>query len=178
MDAMKLRHMRARLEAALYVANHVEHPTRFSIGHLLYLADRMHLHEYGRLITRDEYVAMGHGPVPSEIYDLMKHVSGDRHMARDPWIEQAFSEAFESKGGWGLRPTRDADLDALSRSDVECLDAAIREYGHLGFNGLKAATHDGAYKATPANGRITTESMASLAENANDLLTYLADPHP
>ncbi|MEP7246474.1 MAG: Panacea domain-containing protein [Gammaproteobacteria bacterium] len=38
---------------------------------LLYLADKLHLERYGRLIFGDHYVAMEHGPVGSDAYDVM-----------------------------------------------------------------------------------------------------------
>lgn len=36
---------------------------------LLWLSDRVHLNKYGRLILKDNYKALPHGPVPSATMD-------------------------------------------------------------------------------------------------------------
>ena len=60
------------LEAILYIANSLHNPTFHSISKMLYLSDKLHLQDYGRLICGDSYVAMEYGPVPSAIYNMMK----------------------------------------------------------------------------------------------------------
>ena len=44
---------------------------------ILYFAEQKHLLQYGRTITGDRYIAMKDGPVPSNIYDLLKTLRGD-----------------------------------------------------------------------------------------------------
>ena len=39
---------------------------------LIWLADRLHLRKYGRMITNDEYYAMKLGPVASSTYNIIK----------------------------------------------------------------------------------------------------------
>jgi uncharacterized phage-associated protein len=65
------------IEAILYIAQKVDDPTFHRISKIMYFADRKHLEKYGRFICGDSYVAMKHGPVPSEIYDILKAVKAD-----------------------------------------------------------------------------------------------------
>jgi uncharacterized phage-associated protein len=51
----------------------------------MYFADRKHLEKYGRFICGDSYVAMKHGPVPSEIYDILKAVISDTVLSFKPY---------------------------------------------------------------------------------------------
>src|SRR3989338_2956187 len=50
------------LEAILYIAKNLHSPTYHSISKMLYLSDKLHLQEYGRLICGDRYIAMDNGP--------------------------------------------------------------------------------------------------------------------
>src|SRR5262245_62889630 len=50
--------------------------TQYYIGKIFYFADKAHFLDWGRPISGDRYVAMEHGPVPSNIYDLLMEDSG------------------------------------------------------------------------------------------------------
>src|SRR4030067_924651 len=74
------------LEVILFVARSLHNPTFHSISKILYLSDKLHLQEYGRLICGDQYIAMEYGPVPSAIYDMMKVAAGRKSIDID-WDE-------------------------------------------------------------------------------------------
>ena len=59
------------LEVIVFIAQKLKSfATHHSISKMLYLSDKRHLQEYGRLICGDRYIAMSYGPVPSAIYDI------------------------------------------------------------------------------------------------------------
>jgi uncharacterized phage-associated protein len=141
---------------------------------LLYLADKLHLERYGRLIFGDWYAAMDHGPVPSHSYDILKFVRGDRPVS----LAQHAREVLRVDATNSIEVLREPDLDELSATDIECLDDAFEKYSSLGFGELKRLTHDDAYNATPRNAEIALEAIASMLKNAPELIQHLSNPHP
>ena len=160
------------LEKAIEVLLHIaERSTNiYNILKVLYFADREHLAKYGRLICGDSYVAMRHGPVPSGAYDLIKHARGDGFR----WMNVPITEAFSIQGHTVV-PRRKANLDLLSESDLECLDAAIAKYGHLSFSRLKNLSHDKAYESSDENDFIPLEAIVKTLPDGDLLLSYLQD---
>lgn len=65
------------LNVLLFVTNHVQRKGFHKIFKIIYIADRQHLADWGRLITGDTYIAMEAGPVSSRLYDMLKIVRGD-----------------------------------------------------------------------------------------------------
>jgi len=164
------------IQTILYVATRLpKQPANlYNVLKVIYFADTAHLHQYGRFIFGDHYVAMNHGPVPSGAYDIIKYVRGD--LSWGPECQEA-KEAFLIKRR-SVLPFVDADLNVFSDSDVECLDEAIYKYGDLSFNDLKKLSHDAAYDRADENAFMTIESMAETAPDKDALLEYLRDPHP
>jgi uncharacterized phage-associated protein len=157
------------VEVLLYAAE--KSPNIYNALKVLYYADREHLTKYGRLICGDSYVAMSHGAVPSGAYDLIKYARGDGLC----WSSIPIEEAFTVQG-YNIVPHRRANLDLLSESDVECLDAAIAQYGHLSFRKLRAICHnDAAYKAADENDVIPLEAIVRTLPDGELLLDYLQD---
>jgi uncharacterized phage-associated protein len=165
------------LEALLYVASRAR-TDLYGTLKLLYVADKLHLERYGRFMFGESYSAMEWGPVPSNAYDIVKYVRGDRPHCRN---ERARS-AFQMQGN-DFRLLRDPDLEELSRSDIECMDAAIEEHGRKDFKGYKNLTHDAAWQAawaatTGGSVPIPVESIASQLNRAQELIQHLSDPQP
>jgi uncharacterized phage-associated protein len=157
------------LNLVLYVAHEVPQATFHTISKVIYFADKLHLQRYGRLICGDSYVAMKHGPVPSEIYDMMKDVRGDGNS--DHW--QTAREAFEVKGKATVVPHKGPDLDVFSSSDLECLNESIKKYGHLSFKQLTDLSHDAAWEATDDNDIIDLEEIVATLPEGETLLQHL-----
>jgi uncharacterized phage-associated protein len=83
---------------------------------LLYFADRESLDTLGRPITGDRYVSMRHGPVLSQVYDLIKRVIFGMKVQGGPWAEY-----IEGTGRYGVRLKKAADLGALSEAELDVL---------------------------------------------------------
>ncbi|CAD5970647.1 hypothetical protein PCC9214_03789 [Planktothrix tepida] len=88
------------IESILYILELLENkvqPTIHRVSKFLYFADKEHLEKYGRFIFGDSYYAMKHGPVPSQIYDLLKLVRGDLSPSFQPSqeISEQVLQAFK-----------------------------------------------------------------------------------
>jgi uncharacterized phage-associated protein len=142
------------LEVLLYISNRISNKDLYWVLKVPYLADKYHLREAARLICGNTYYAMKDGPVPSDMYDLIKDVRDNR---RSPHLDRARA-AFHVEGNT-IQPKRDANGEFFSKTDIECLDRAIREIGGLSFNELKNLTHDAAYESADSNGEMSLEAI-------------------
>lgn len=159
------------LEAILFIAERLSAPTLHSISKMLYLSDKLHLQEYGRLICGDRYIAMEYGPVPSAIYDMMKVADGRESIDVD-W-DELIKEAFQVSLGRNIEPLRLANMDFLSESEKNCITETIETYGHKSFGELTDITHDAAWNEVSDNQPIPVEAIANTLPNANDVIAYL-----
>jgi uncharacterized phage-associated protein len=130
------------LSAIVYLASKdLPELTKAKICKLLFLADKLHLVRYGRVITGDKYCAIPHGPIPSRTLDLLNAV-----IAQNPREEQAamMSAALELDRHYEnprFKAVQSFDAMKLSQSDLMALDQIIATYGNMGFGELKAITH-------------------------------------
>lgn len=116
--------------------------TQYDIVKSMFLADRSHLNEFGRLVSSDKYVAMVHGPVPSTAYNLLKrdpvtlNVNGLDHL---PWEYEHGSKpkTFEYHSA-----NVDWVDDYLSPSDKNAIEAAVSTIKSLSFGQVRKLTHE------------------------------------
>ncbi|WP_407538927.1 Panacea domain-containing protein [Deinococcus radiomollis] len=171
----------AALAAVLYVVKRVQGVTKHKLSKILYFADKAHLERYGRLITGDQYVAMDNGPVPGRVYDMVNQADPRRSSASlfaDP-IQEALSIKWYANNRPIISSLKEPDLDALSESDLLCLDQAIKDYGHVArHKDLSDLSHDAAWTATERNQRMRIEAIISTFEEPELLLEHLKDPNP
>ena len=85
---------------------------------LLYLADRESMTLTGRPITGDRVVAMDHGQVLSETYDLIK----GQHTRMPEW------DRYFVRSRYSLRLQADPDVSELSRHEIETLQNIARRH--------------------------------------------------
>lgn len=157
------------IEVLLYISQQTTN--LYNALKVLYFADKQHLAKYGRFICGDSYVALQYGPVPDYTYNLAKLVRGDGWMPYCDVGTEAKS-AFRV-GQRTIEPLREPNLDFLSESDIECLNAAIQQYAHLTFNQLHHLSSDEAYHNADENGEISLESIATTLPNSEGLIEYL-----
>ena len=159
------------LEVLLYIAKRC--PNIYNALKVLYFADKAHLNKYGRQVCGDSYVALDYGPVPSAVYGFVEYARGDGGWCTAP---DAVVEALRIEAPYTIVPLREPDLDFLSESDMECLDAAIRQYGNLSFSQLKRISHrETAYKQSDHNSRIPLDAIVKSLPDGKLLLKYLND---
>ena len=105
--------------------------SRLRLIKLLYIADRESLRETGAPITGDRVVAMQHGPVLSETYDLIK----GEHIRAGEWTEH-----FENIG-YNVRLISDPGTARLSRYEIEKLNDVTRQFEHQWDWAVAEETH-------------------------------------
>lgn len=113
----------------------------YKLNKLLFLADKYHLVTYGRTVTGDSYFAMDHGPVPTEVYNLLKAVLRDTAtgQAEDLSRSLELDRRFQYPR---FRAREEFDASVLSESDIEALQHAAELYGRKSFAELHAITHE------------------------------------
>ena len=155
------------VEALTYVASKWPRLTAFFAAKVLFFAEKKHLNRYARPIVGDTFIAMPNGPVPSTLYDFIK---GKLDQAGDP---DAIMAALSIKRDPYplLAAQREPDLDALSPSDLECLDEAIVFCQSHNFGALSSLTHqERAWLDAPANGPMDYEHMIDEGEGREDVV--------
>ena len=155
------------IETILYLANRISRSYKYNICKMLYLADKTCLEKYGRFIFGESYSAMKEGATPSKSYDLLKEIA------------EECSEELMLEGN-AVIPLRDANLDYLSESDIECLDHTIIIYDKSPLK-MRRDAHDDAYKKARDNrgekgsADISVRSIARTLADSEDLIDYLTN---
>ena len=100
---------------------------------LLYIADREYLAKYGEMITGDRVCAMKHGPVLSNILNLIK----GRIPRSDEWARhlQTLPESHR------IRLIDDPRTGSLCRASRELMDDVFDQYGNMPRFQLRDLTH-------------------------------------
>lgn len=148
------------LEALIYVAKRTTGNNLYTALKTLYVADKRHLENHGRLIYGESYNALPKGPVPDAAYDTVKFLRGDQMFCA--LGESAARAALKLDGDQRLVPLRDADLTKLGTEAVQSLEAAIRYFANSNFGQVMTATHDTAYERTPKNQAIPMQYLIDM----------------
>lgn len=137
----------------------------YTLLKIVFFADSQHLFTYGRPITGDTMWSMERGPVPSFCYDTVKSASVNKKyfISEDNVIEAT------------LKP----EINLFSESDLECLDASIKDNVNLPFKKLLNKSHTSAYEKTVTekglNKPISYLDIAKEDGKVNeDMLTYIS----
>ena len=159
------------LELILYVAKHSSKKTVYWVLKAIYFADQQHLVQFGRRLHDDSYVAMEDGPVASHAYDLFKNVKFERRNRRDYSISKGQFDVDQDT----IVPLRDPDLRVLSKSEISCLDQAIKTTSKLSFKKLRDLSHDAAWKAASTNRFMDIEDIVKATDGGADAWPYLQE---
>lgn len=173
------------------------HPgsTQYFVGKYLYLADKLHFLEWGRPITYDRYVAMKHGPVPSAIRNMLAAAAGvgagmgETRFASAQAHAEDLTRRVDVRLEVGMNGERQRvfpkqphfEVQYLSQSDVDCLNAVLDEHTGMNFGGLREKTHkDEAWSEAwrcRANGRVADIDISLWAEpeDRNAFLRQLSE---
>ena len=133
------------IDAIDYIARSKPGITQYYICKIIFFADREHLLDYGRSITGDRFVAMQYGPVPSNVWNVLKVDQNqppellDIVTSRVETVKNGNQISYSSKNA--------SDFPNLSGSDKQYLDDAINLYGNMTFGELCDLSHqDVAYE--------------------------------
>ena len=101
------------INAILWIASFSKNPTFHQIIKLMYLADKEHVMQYGRLIFGDSYVARKQGPEPRQTSRLLKPVQGVEMTQASEEVQTA----FQVTNGEEVIPLKPPDLGVFSESE-------------------------------------------------------------
>jgi uncharacterized phage-associated protein len=99
--------------------------TRLKLMKLLWLSDRLHLNKYGRLILKDNYCALPHGPVPSLALDYSKSSLPEKYFVK----------------GFCIVSNATFEKDYFSKSDIEVMEFVWNKFGNLSEFDLRDLSH-------------------------------------
>ena len=160
------------MEAVLYIAQKIGgRKDMHKIFKTLYFADKAHLSRYGRSITGDSYIAMSYGPVPSRTDDIFKAARGDSYFSNPAEELQGY---FHFINKYVIEADKDADLDYLSDTDVECLDYAINKCKGKTFGELTEMSHDLAWNNTLRDREMSVKDILRENGENEDYVEYVA----
>lgn len=159
------------LETLLFIVERLDNPTIHEVLKIRYFADKLHLSYFGSFGSGDDYVAMQHGPVASNCYNLIKAARGDHSAYINPYFYKVVDGALTvDPDNKGLRAERKARLEYLTPAETKCIEEAISKFGGLDFATRTNISHDSAWKkAWKASGDGVGASLMSLCDVANTL---------
>lgn len=134
-----------------------------------YFADKSHLNEHFQPIFGATYRAMKYGPVPLEIYEIMK--------GEGLWLwEVGIDETPWQLDGFKLTPKLDngPDLDMFGESELQHLADGFARSVAMTFTARTAATHSADWQA--ANGGIMRyEDMIEPSDKQQAIVEWIKE---
>ena len=137
-----MRDVKIIVECLYYILSKIKIAGKTKLIKLLYLADKYHLINYGRIVTNDVYQSTEIGPVGRTANNLL-----ELYKLNFSEEEVEFASRFLRKNKRGIftskkptpslkTPTKAIELDMLSDTDVEALDFAIDNFGYMKSNDI------------------------------------------
>lgn len=164
------------VQIALYVLQKTGGIDYYHLFKILYFAELKHLEKWGSRITSDNFYALDYGPVPTYLYDVVKGCN-----VSNTDLLKLFSDNIQSAGKDApnvLLPKVEVNMNYISKSEIEALDASIEENAYLTFSQLKTKSHDSAwYEAYHHAGSkaMSSISMAKASGADDATLEYIQE---
>ena len=154
-------HTTKALETIVWLANAKPGIDVYRVVKCAFFADKDHLNRFGRPIAGDDYDADTYGPLGRSVYRLLR---------QDPIEMLALGgngtlpfRVLDS-ARWTVEADRAANLQILSRSDVDALHRALSEVGELSFGELVDLTHAEPAYIAANGGRMRYEDLLDPAD--------------
>jgi len=175
MDTEKVLTLKAVL---LYIIKNSKPAKRnvYRIVKTAFFAQQMHFAEFGSPIFDDNIAALPFGPVPSTIYDILKISRGDRTALRfrsNQELAIAADAIGFSKETFFAK--EQPDMDYLSSSDINSLNASINKVSKMTFDEIKSTTHGDEWARAFKSRSKILDSVAVAREGgaSEEMLSYL-----
>lgn len=124
-------------EIILYILNKVGDIDYYKLMKMIFCADRNNLLVWGEPITNLTYKAKDHGPVPQTIYKEITR-SKSRH-------DGIYGGIISLVDDYTLHAEREANLDYLSKTDIDSIDKAILNLKDKGWAKIEKELHEDVY---------------------------------
>ena len=172
MSIISLFDKEVTLNAVLYIIQQMGGKVDMhKIFKTLFFADQAHLSKYGRTITGDVYIAMNYGPVPSKTDDIFKAIRGDSFFAPG----EELSGYFHFINRYFVKNDKKADLDYLSKSDVQCLDISIKMCKDKSFDELTRMSHGLAWQSTARDQQMSYADILREEGDSEGYINYISN---
>ena len=148
----------------LYIIEHssMKHRDVYSIVKTAFYAQQIQFSQSGIPLFKDEICALPFGPVPSDIYDILKIARGDQSAIEfhlhDGLLDIASAVGFDAERFFAKEKP---DMDYLSVADVHALDQAIQRIDAMQFEDIVNDTHSDEW-ARVFNGKSRKKVMNNL----------------
>lgn len=114
----------------------------YSIVKTAYYAQQLHFARWALPIYEDRIAALPFGPVPSTLYNILRLARGEekerRFLKKEGLDDVANAIGFDNES---FSAKEDPDLNYLSKSNIQCLDDAIRKVASMEFGDIVKDTH-------------------------------------
>ena len=114
----------------------------YSIVKTAFYAQQIQFAKSGVPLYKDDICALPFGPVPSDIFNILKIARGDQSERDfhkdDGLIDVALAIGFDSER---FSSRENPDMDYLSQSDIEAIDLAIKKVAEMSFDEIMKDTH-------------------------------------
>lgn len=169
----------AKLKAvALYVLDKCGETDFIHLFKIIYFAERSLYAKYGLHLVKDSFVAMEHGPVPSNLYDALKLMNGKGGNKAVKSISDALKPAGGECAWFFVKANEKPDMDELSPAEIVALDEAIAAYRNMDTKDLSELSHDSAWHSAwdaKHNAVMSSLSIAKAGDASDDFLEYLKE---
>lgn len=144
MDKYDVEKMKA---VTLYILKKCGATDYIHLFKILYFAEKEHYADYGKRITKDTFIAMEHGPVPSFLYNALKLVTRqEQASANSPlWMIANAVTPGSAELYYYFVAAEEPDMDELSKAEIASLDKSIAENKDMSPWELSDKSHDEAW---------------------------------
>ena len=132
-------------EVILYILSQTGIISYFNLMKIMFCAERRNLIRWGDPITKLQYYARKHGPVPLSVYYKIK-----QEKKGEP---SDLSDIISMISEFDVRAKRDPDMKYLSVSDKESIDYAINELKGKDYKEIERYLHESVYDRVYATNR-------------------------
>lgn len=165
------------VNALLYIARALPHGGTHKLFKVLYFAERQHLATYGASILSDNFVRLPNGPVPANVYDLVKAVRGELALPLDKAFEASLKARLSAPNPKEIKALTAPDEDYLAETERECLDAAIAYCRPFSFGALSEVSHDAAWAGVAQGATMSVLAIAQAGGAGAEMLHYIQTVH-
>ena len=149
------------IACSTYFAKYCPNLTKLKLAKLFYFLDKYHLLSYGRPVIGDNYIRMDLGPVPSIAVDILDEIEDVQKFklkmldSKNKEVFDRFLKVIKDSKYPTYKAKIDPDLDVLSKSEIEALEAIVKKFGKCQASTLVNITHkEPIVENTPLNSYI------------------------